>query len=169
MLIGFDQAELHVAIREVWGKVGEPIARLTPLGWTAVGRIGKPTNDESSSHTANLSYFVNGGMAEINRNLERFWEIEEPGNASAVECMSNDEQAAYEIVANSMRHSTNSKYEISMPWKAEHSNIPNNIETAKKRLSCTDKIDSKTRPWRQLQEHYRTVPQERLHSQSSQG
>ena len=58
MLIGIDQAELHVAIREVRGNVGEPIARLTPLGWTCVGRIGKTKGDESVNHTANLSYFV---------------------------------------------------------------------------------------------------------------
>ena len=74
MLIRIYQAEIRVAFREVRGKVGEPIVRLTPLVWTAVDRIGKTTVDENSRHAANPSYFVNGEMAEINRNLARFWE-----------------------------------------------------------------------------------------------
>ena len=37
MLIGLDYADLHNARPEVCGKPGEPIARLTPLGWTYVG------------------------------------------------------------------------------------------------------------------------------------
>ena len=38
MLIGVDQASLQFSIKEVIGHYGEPIARLTPLGWTCVGK-----------------------------------------------------------------------------------------------------------------------------------
>ena len=33
-MIGIDYAELHFSIRDVHGQPGEPVARLTPLGWT---------------------------------------------------------------------------------------------------------------------------------------
>ena len=36
VLIGLDCADLHCAIQEVRGRPGEPIARLTPLGWTCI-------------------------------------------------------------------------------------------------------------------------------------
>ena len=39
MLIRFDQSEMHATIREVRGKLGEPTARLTPLGGTCVGKL----------------------------------------------------------------------------------------------------------------------------------
>ena len=37
MLIGIDYAELQFSIRDVRGQPGEPVARLTPLGWTCIG------------------------------------------------------------------------------------------------------------------------------------
>ena len=57
ILIGIDNAELHRTLKEVSGKPGEPLARLTPLGWTAVGEIGSSMGG-NSNHSANLSYFV---------------------------------------------------------------------------------------------------------------
>jgi Aspartyl protease len=38
MLIGIDYADLHFARKEVRGRPGQPIARLTPLGWTCKGK-----------------------------------------------------------------------------------------------------------------------------------
>ena len=37
ILIGIDYADLHYSIKDVRGKPGEPVARLTPLGWTCIG------------------------------------------------------------------------------------------------------------------------------------
>ena len=37
ILIGLDCAELHCSTQEIRGGPGEPIARLTPLGWTCIG------------------------------------------------------------------------------------------------------------------------------------
>jgi len=34
LLIGVDHAELHYPFKDVRGQPGEPVARLTPLGWT---------------------------------------------------------------------------------------------------------------------------------------
>ena len=39
MLLGLDCADLIYAIQEVRGKPREPIARLTPLGWTCIWNI----------------------------------------------------------------------------------------------------------------------------------
>ena len=37
MLIGIDYADLHHSFKDVKGRLGEPMARLTPLGWTCIG------------------------------------------------------------------------------------------------------------------------------------
>ena len=37
VLLGLDCLDLHCAIEEVRGQPGEPVARLTPLGWTCIG------------------------------------------------------------------------------------------------------------------------------------
>ena len=55
VLIGLDCAELHFAITEIKGKSGEPIARLTPIGWTC---IGIPNMNCREVLKTNFTYFV---------------------------------------------------------------------------------------------------------------
>ena len=158
LLIGMDNADLHRSIREIYGKPGDPIARLTPLGWTCVGKT-KETIDKAL-HSSNLSCFVNGGIAQINRTLERFWEIEEPGYASQTQCMSSEDQDTYETVRQSMKRSEEfpDKYQVCMPWKSDTTFISSNIEAAQKRLECTERSLRK----RNLEKPYDNVIQQYL-------
>ena len=45
IMLGLDCADLLYTIQEVRGKPGEPMGRLTPLGWTCIGNTG-PTSQE---------------------------------------------------------------------------------------------------------------------------
>ena len=50
VLLGADYIHLQRALVEVSGNIGEPIARLTPLGWTCVGRSIESETDKRRSH-----------------------------------------------------------------------------------------------------------------------
>ena len=50
MLIELDCADLHFSLQDVQGEPGQPIARLTPLGWTCVGQV-----DEQQDYTTNFA------------------------------------------------------------------------------------------------------------------
>ena len=50
ILIGIDHADLHYSIRDVRGQHGEPIARLTPLGWTCIG-VADISNPQPAART----------------------------------------------------------------------------------------------------------------------
>ena len=41
LLIGLDCAELYYSFKDIRGKPEQPIARLTPLGWTCIGALSK--------------------------------------------------------------------------------------------------------------------------------
>ena len=64
-----------VQFKERKGKPGEPIARLTPLGWTCIGHINGllqrsvQTNLISRYNTEVIE------LQEINGTLAKFWEI----------------------------------------------------------------------------------------------
>ena len=64
-----------VQFKERKGKPGEPIARLTPLGWTCIGHINGllqrsvQTNLISRYNTEVIE------LQEINGTLSKFWEI----------------------------------------------------------------------------------------------
>ena len=57
ILIGIDYADLHYSIKDVRGKPGEPVARLTLLGWTC---IGHPSLCPEQNYRTNFicTYFV---------------------------------------------------------------------------------------------------------------
>ena len=48
LLIRVDNAELHYSRADLCGEVGEPVARLRPLGWTC---IGSPEGKQGTEHT----------------------------------------------------------------------------------------------------------------------
>ena len=76
VLIGLDCADLHHAVEEVRGRPGEPIARLTPLGWTCIGTPG--SNKQPKLQTRFSSTFFVHNQTELekmNMNLKKFWEI----------------------------------------------------------------------------------------------
>ena len=58
ILIGLDHPHLHRAIKEIQGQTTNPIARLTPLGWTCIGKT-KISNVENSKSVRFSSFFHN--------------------------------------------------------------------------------------------------------------
>ena len=69
ILIGVDQAELHYSLQDACGKPGEPIARLTPLGWTCVGG---PKMSNGHAANFNAAFFVSSADRELNITLQKF-------------------------------------------------------------------------------------------------
>ena len=59
VLIGLDCADLHCAIQEVRGRPGEPIARLTLLGWTCIGNPGSDETCKTTMQTHFASTYFN--------------------------------------------------------------------------------------------------------------
>ena len=77
MLIGLDCADLLHAQEEVRGRPGDPIARLTPLGWTCIGNPGSDHQEVIHTNFA-CTYFVKNQseIEKINMTLKQIWEIE---------------------------------------------------------------------------------------------
>ena len=60
------------------GRSGEPIARLTPLGWTCIGNPGSGDRTAVQTHFAR-TYFVKdrAEIEQLNTILKSFWEIDD--------------------------------------------------------------------------------------------
>lgn len=136
ILIGLDNSDLHCAIKEVRGQPGEPIARLTPLGWTCIYAPLKST--DRSTH---LTYHIrNQESSDLDCLVRRFWEMEEPNSADRAK---PDEKEAEKTAAETLSF-TNSRYSIGIPWKSSKPDLPNNYEMALGRLQKTEKRLQKT-------------------------
>ena len=106
ILIGVDHVDLHYSFKDVKGRPGEPVARLTPLGWTCV----RPASTQRSGglHTNfTHTYFVREQQEnsdEISNLLRRFWEIENYGTSTEFHPLTTDEKASLEKLEESVRY-----------------------------------------------------------------
>ena len=120
VLIGADCADLHYAIEEVRGGPGEPTARLTPLGWTCIGRPGSHQRKALQTNFAS-TYFVKdqSEIERLNGNLNRFWETDDAmtvrnDGIGASPVVRTEEKIALKTVENSMRYENN-LYQVGIP------------------------------------------------------
>ena len=140
ILIGVDHVDLHYSFKDVKGRLGEPVARLTPLGWTCMGSASTQRSgclQTNFTHT----YFVREQQEnsdEISNLLRRFWEIENYGTATEFHPLTTDEKASLEKLEESIGY-VDGRYQVAIPWKDDEPALPNNYEMALRRILNTEK------------------------------
>ncbi|XP_065186610.1 uncharacterized protein LOC135817366 [Sycon ciliatum] len=133
VLLGLDAVQLQAAIREVHGQPGEPIARLTPLGWTCVGRIGKVKADP-------VTCLTRAAPHDVRESIARLWAIEEFGQAQPQQpTLSVEEKEAMQAARESMQWIADGRYQVGIPWRAGRPTLPDNFAAALKRLQSTER------------------------------
>ena len=139
VLIGLDCADLHHAVEEVRGRPGEPIARLTPLGWTCIGTPG--SNDQPKLQTRFSSTFFVRDQTELeklNTNLKKFWEIEDTPSSKEQPIIRVEEKSALKKLEMSLRYD-DKMYRVGIPWREDTTKLPDNYKMALQRLENTEK------------------------------
>ena len=105
MLIGLDCADLLYAIEERRGRPGEPLASLTPLGWTCTGN---PDSDHQQVMHTNFacSYFVKdqSDIEKLNDTLKQFWEIENVSSPHETPIVRIEDQLAVKWIKSSLTY-----------------------------------------------------------------
>ena len=117
MLIGLDCADLLYAIEERRVRPGEPIARLTPLGWTSIGSLGEDHQQVTHTNFA-CTYFVKdqSDIERINDTLKQFWDIEDVSSPLETPIVRIEDQLALKRVESLLTYDKE-MYRVSIPWK----------------------------------------------------
>ena len=111
ILIGADHCDLLLSQDEVVGASGEPIVRLTPLGWTCIGHIPGMNHQRHAHYT----YFENN--VELCTLVRKFCDIEEPN--SPVDMVINPDNKAAQHIADKSLTYEDGRYSVGIPWKSE--------------------------------------------------
>ena len=127
MLIEVDQADLLYSLKDMKGHPGEPIARLTPLGWTC---IGNPDGTAERIH-ANFTFFLNDSD-KLSSLVRWYCDTEEP-TSSKTYIVNPDEKLARDTVANSLTF-VDGHYTVGMSWKSDKHLLQDNYSMALHRL-----------------------------------
>ena len=138
ILIGVDYAELHYSFKDVGRRSGEPVARRTPLGWTCVrSPSGLKGSDLQTSFTHTyLDREHRQDSDEICVLLRSFWKVEASGTFKDAKILNFDDKLALEKVENSIKY-VDGKYQVAIPWKDDELELPDNYESAVRRLFNT--------------------------------
>ena len=153
-MLGSDYYHLMFPMQEIRGQEDEPAARLCPLGWTAIGRIGKLTQPRGTAcvNTGYLHTFrtcaqqltpdiVTASDEDLNVTLKRFWDLETLGivpQSQEENELTPLEKIAQKKVEQSLSYNGD-RYEVSVPWKQDRPNLPNNRQMAERRLQLVEK------------------------------
>ncbi|CAC5420525.1 unnamed protein product [Mytilus coruscus] len=117
--------------RDIRGKPGEPIARLTLLGWTGI----EETNCGQDQTLFNRTYFARGqeNRNDLDKNLRKYLENENIKTPS--EC---DERQALYKVEQSLEFK-DGHYEVGVLWIDNAPSLPYNYNMVLSRLENTEK------------------------------
>jgi len=142
VLIGSDYYNLLFPMKEVRGGDGEPSARLSPLGWTAICTI-----DVYERHGACNTGFLNSyrmqrldsNDGELNNLIKQFWSLKAIGITPQVDRqLIPDERLAVNEVNETLRFN-GERYEVAVPWKHDRPYLPSNRQMAERRLQSGEK------------------------------
>ena len=154
LLIGGCDSKAFWVDKELRGNPNEAFAQLTKLGWTVQGPSGS-SHPGSSPHV----HFVQ--TEHPSTDIQRLFNADFPERQHTDEtAMSIDDRKALSLVEESVTEK-DGHLEIGMPWRVESSEIPNNRNTAEKRLGYLKKKLQADAP---LKEKYSAAIQEYLDS-----
>ena len=130
---------MHWAIEEVRGQPGDPVSRLTPLGWMCIGNPYSAKTTKLVTHFARM-YLIRDQfeMDEIDSNLKRFWEVEEAMPGKPTPIVQIQDQLVMREVDGSLHYDQN-MYPVSIHWKEDRPILPVNYSKTLKRLQNTEK------------------------------
>ncbi|XP_065194926.1 uncharacterized protein LOC135826224 [Sycon ciliatum] len=135
VLLGLDCVAAHQSLHEVTGKPGEPVARLTPLGWTCVGPVRASPGSSRMGHAYHAQLQLGGN--EISQLLRRFWDVEELA-VPDLPHLSPAEEKLLTKTRESLAFS-DGRYHVGLPWKTTPPVLPDNFAMARKRLIGTER------------------------------
>ena len=139
ILIGQDCPSLHYALEEIRGKPGEPVARLTPLGWTCIGKP-RPSDQPVLQTNFACTFFVRNvsEIEKLNENLKKFWEIESVRTSEETPIVRLEDKLALSTVKQSISYE-NQMYRVGIPWNCDNPDLPSSYKMALQRLQNTEK------------------------------
>ena len=77
-------------------------------------------------------------LEDVNTTLRKFWEIETVGTVESNKYLTKEEKSALDTAEESLKF-LNGRYQLSIPWKENKIELPNNYDVAVRRLQNTEK------------------------------
>ena len=128
LLIGQDCSEGLIPLEVRTGAPGEPYGIRTLLGWCVSGVMSQGMSFSINADVVNM--LISGKQ----RDIDALWDIEQEASAIEEKALSLNDKKVLQLWEDNLRV-VDGKYELPIPWKLGHPQLPNNYTMASKRLS----------------------------------
>lgn len=111
----------------------------TGAGWVLSGSIAckdgfDPDRVNNLVHMLHIECSVNNGVQSLENELQKFWELESIG-------ILKNEKSYYDEFADNISKTIENRYDVSLLFKENHPNLPDNLQFNKQ---CLLKLDDKS-------------------------
>ncbi|XP_055645287.1 uncharacterized protein LOC129781732, partial [Toxorhynchites rutilus septentrionalis] len=138
ILIGLRHANLMLVRKSREGKVGEPIAVKTNLGWTVYGGRANENSVNTISHTYHICTCSEQNAINLNQMVKNYFSIDSlVVNQNQPQLSKNDERAM--LLLESRTRFNGLRYETGLLWRSDKVRLPDNKEIAVRRWRCLEK------------------------------
>ncbi|XP_062541148.1 uncharacterized protein LOC134209180 [Armigeres subalbatus] len=133
LLVGVDNLRLTVPLKTKEGRVNEPIAVKTRLGWCIYGGRARSTEASLNYHSCECS-----SDHKIHDLVKGFFDAETVGTSTGPSLMSEDDRRASNLLETTARK-IGSRFEIGLLWRFDKFKLPDSYGMAMKRLECLER------------------------------
>ncbi|XP_062704452.1 uncharacterized protein LOC134286795 [Aedes albopictus] len=133
ILIGQSNSHLLATLKLREGKLTEPIATKTRVGWTVSGSLRKPQMHKQ------LHMKTESTDDELHEYIRHFFDVESLGVSVVPAVKGAEEQRAYEILEATTQRLNGEKYETGLLWKHDYVEFPDSRPMAERRFKCLEK------------------------------
>ncbi|XP_062565705.1 uncharacterized protein LOC134227988 [Armigeres subalbatus] len=138
ILIGLRHANVMLVRKSREGKIGDPIAVKTNLGWSVYGGWATK-NSSSTSHTYHICTCSEESMTHLNQTVKDYFAIDSlVVKPNQLERLSKDDERAM-FLLESRTHFNGERYETGLLWRSDRIRLPDNKAVAIRRWKCLEK------------------------------
>ncbi|XP_058827701.1 uncharacterized protein LOC131687632 [Topomyia yanbarensis] len=141
ILIGLDHANLAHALKSREGKLHEPIAVKTRLGWVVYGSCSEDRQPDYfvNYHSLNKCQCREGLDEDLHRTMKEYFSLDSLGIIRTEKpLLSNDEQRASNML-DTLTRQKDGRFESGLLWKYDNIRLPDSKEMALRRWECLDR------------------------------
>ncbi|XP_058128695.1 uncharacterized protein LOC131292964 [Anopheles ziemanni] len=133
ILIGIDNGHLGISLKSKEGRVGEPMAEKTRLGWTVFG----PALPSTTPPMHSLYHICSCEVADttLDSALKEYFTLDVCGITNPGRLLSKDEERAIQLLERETRL-LDGRYETGLLWKFDDVRLPPSKEMALRRHKC---------------------------------
>ncbi|XP_055623744.1 uncharacterized protein LOC129767148 [Toxorhynchites rutilus septentrionalis] len=136
ILIGQSNCHLLATLKLREGKLNEPVATKTRIGWAVCGSL---RSSQTSDVHKQLHMYAVPTTVDLHEYVQRFFDIESLGVAVVPAVKGAEKDRAYKILKETTRRTSSGKFEIGLIWRYDYIEFPDNRPMAERRFRCLEK------------------------------